>query len=268
MSTYIPNAEDNKGIVKQLKDYVGDDRILLSPVAFGARQFVQPFEQALKEGGVDFFRKDVMHEYFETEDYGPDGRVRPRNFAGFLKYTMEEILEMFKEKNPAEVFMSLEKDLVLPASEIGTSHGAKWWVFYDDDIHKGRAALGAAQFAFENSDVLGIENVLLVVELDTAGIAHVARIKKYDEDEYMGLKLLAKHNLRKGKRFKYKNLHLITEPMEEGLPAFGLATSAYIPSVPRDSKRPKRGAWERLRSDDNWFKERFKKMLRTYGGLL
>ena len=30
--------------------------------------------------------------------------------------------------------------------------------------------LGAAEFAYKNSEVLGIENVLLVVELDTLGI--------------------------------------------------------------------------------------------------
>ncbi len=266
MPSSIPSADDNAGIVQELKRYVGNDRILLSPVAFGVRDFVQPFEQALREGGVDYIRKDVMHRYFDGEDYTEDGKVRPRRIAGFLAEPMEDIIERYKGLKPSEIFQRLEDDnMVLSADDIGTSHGARWWVFYDDDSHIGRAGLGVGKEAVERGEILGVDYTLLVLELDILGIAHVSRVKKYLPEEYMGLKNHVRYNLAGRKGFKVKNLHLIAEPLDDDPEGFGVSTSTFVPNVPTNVKRPGRSIRDWVRGNENWFRNKYKERRKKNG---
>jgi len=142
----LPTSRDYREVAELVRNYVGDERILLFGIDTGGKKV------------LDLGLKSALHEVGVKNDYGflrqADGPIRNGEKVGY-----RPIEGMVLDPN-------LKYSRIFPINSIG-KRDVKYLGLVDDDIHFGESLSGAILYLLQNREKIGYEKVFSIVDIDT-----------------------------------------------------------------------------------------------------
>lgn len=203
----IPSVEEMTPVARKLKEYVGDERIVLYPCAYGGYKIYRfSVRQALDNAGVDYVTLPLIQSRSFDEGY--------RKIKGIAEDP---------EKDDTRILHPKDYERIIKARTA---------VILDDGTFGGSSGVGTAVYVLENRDCFGLERLYTLVDEDFAGFAHFARRKHHERVDLRELmkRLAPKKSGELGERV----LRLIGDYPAEGDVA---ALESGIPRISADVAR-------------------------------